>query len=120
MAFIERTETEVRFHGFSFWDNVNEKKMISVKCVNDKLIISDTPTGHNNEMNFFISPVTQNQYLWNLLWVVNEDNKYTAFQNFTQEKPLTYFQSIITTSNDEVEKLLKDNYPETFNYEPQG
>lgn len=120
MAFIERTEKDVRFHGFLFWDDVKEKKIISVKCINEKLIISDTPSGHRNEMIFYISPITENRYLWNLLWVVNEENKYTAFQSISVKKPFTYFQSIINASDEEIEKLLNESNPKKEHSGPNG
>lgn len=93
MHIIERNGKDIIFYGFPFWNDHTKSQYVCVRCTYKRLIVSNEPTGHWSETIYYIKPKTQNTYLWNFLYLANNDtSRFLLFDNIDKNNPQDYYQ----------------------------
>lgn len=106
MVFIERNDEFVIFHGFPYWTNEEEQKIISISTLANTLIVSDVPTGNSVEQLFLIGRKSDNIYLNTIIESANMEGKYITLNKLNEDDPNRFFQVIPTMTEDEISNYI--------------
>lgn len=108
MVFIERNEEFVIFHGFPYWNNDEEKKIISISTIANTLIVSDEPNGKSIEQLFLVSKKSDNIYLNSIIESANMEGKYIVLSVLDEAKPNQFVQVIPTMTETQISTYIKE------------
>ncbi|MBQ7818455.1 MAG: hypothetical protein IJ341_02030 [Bacteroidales bacterium] len=107
MVVIEIKNCTATFHGFPYWENSNEKKLISFTTFNEILIISDKITGSDQEFIVKISNPTKNALVLEFTDYACPNSKYIAFLP-DEKDPNKFYQIPYEATDEEFIEILNE------------
>lgn len=106
MVVIEIKNCAAYFHGFPFWNDGAEKKLVSFTTVNESLIISDEFNGSDKELILYISNPTKNAFALEYTEYACPNSYYIAFMQ-DEDNPNKFYQIPYDATETEFKELIK-------------